>query len=197
MEYKVFEPDIEVLGQTVYAIVDGFVMLKIVPSKILLKEGLGERKSDGMIKLDPKAWYSQEAWLRAFKKIADGAGGPTLHEIGRKIPENAVFPPWVEDVDSAIRSINIAYHMNHRKNGKVMFDPDTGKTTTGIGSYGHERIAGENRILSECKNPYPCEFDHGIITCMATKFEAQAKVTHQGGSCRSKGDESCTYEVTW
>ena len=41
MQFRAFEPGIEVNGQTVHAIVDGFSILKRIPSSILLDEGIG------------------------------------------------------------------------------------------------------------------------------------------------------------
>ena len=37
-----------------------------------------------------------------------------------------MFPPEINDVESAVRSIDIAFHLNQRKNGVVMYDPATG-----------------------------------------------------------------------
>ncbi|MGH7143810.1 MAG: hypothetical protein ACREJ2_06680 [Planctomycetota bacterium] len=191
MEYKAFEAGIEVNGQTVYAIVDGFGIVKSLAKTHLRLAGLPED-------IDRTAWYSQEQWLAAFKGIAKLYGNDTLFGIGLKIPVNAIFPPWVRDIHTAIQSIDIAYHMNHRKAGQVMFDPDSKQMLEGIGHYGYQPMAGENRILAECRNPYPCSFDRGILACMATKFAPQAKVTHDSiKPCRNKGGEACTYIVTW
>jgi hypothetical protein len=197
MQFKAFEPGIEVNGQTVYAVVDGMGHFKSLGEKILLKVGIGEMK-DGKYAIQMDGWYSHDSWLQAFEDIARQIGDPTLKQIGMKIPENAQFPPWVKDVDSAVKSIDIAYHMNHRKKGTVLFNPDTGVMLEGIGHYGYERIDGKNIIVSECKNPYPCAFDHGIITTMARKFELKATVAHDDSKpCRKNGADSCTYLITW
>ncbi len=197
MQFRAFEPGIEVNGQTVYAVVDGIGHFKSLAKEILLKAGIGEKK-DGEYVIEMDGWYSHEGWLAAFEQIASEIGDPTLKQIGMKIPENAQFPPWVKDIDSAIQSIDIAYHMNHRKNGQILFNPESGTMQDGIGHYGYERIDGKNIIISECKNPYPCAFDHGIITTMAKKFEPKVTVTHdESKPCRKKGADSCTYIITW
>lgn len=191
MQFKPFEPGIEVNGQTVFAIVDGFGIVKSLSRSHLRDAGLEEE-------IDLEGWYSQEKWLKAFESIAKIYGDNTLFQIGATIPKNAAFPPWVKDIDTAIQAINIAYHMNHRKNGTALFDPGSGKMLEGIGHYGYRRIPGEKLIISECNNPYPCRFDHGIITTMATRFEPGAKVTHDDSKpCRKNGAESCTYLITW
>ena len=43
MEFKALEPGIEVNGQTVFAIVDGFKMARGVLEKILLDKGIGKK----------------------------------------------------------------------------------------------------------------------------------------------------------
>jgi hypothetical protein len=198
MQYKAFEPGIEVNGQTVYAIVDGFRISKKLPSKILLAEGIGKADASGLVEVDPVAWYSQEAWLRAFKRIAKEIGAPNLLAVGLKIPENAIFPPSITDIHGAIASIDVAYHLNHRKRGRVMFDESNGTMIEGIGHYGNEPVAGKKEIVCRCENPYPCEFDRGIITAMARRFEKAAVVRHDDTKpCRQRGAESCTYHVTW
>jgi hypothetical protein len=197
MEFKAIEPGIEVNGQTIYAIVDGFKMAKGVPERILLDKGIGKKVNE-KFQIDPNGWYPQQAWLDSFKEISSKMGDLALSQIGMKIPENAEFPSWVNDIDSGIKSVDIAYHMNHRKNGKVMFDPNSGKMLEGIGHYGYNRNEDEQVILSECNTPYPCAFDMGILTAMARKFHPKAIVTHDDTMpCRKKGNESCMYKIRW
>ena len=198
MEYTPFEPGIEVNAQTVYTIVDGFSVVRHVPSRILAESGIGELRGDGSLILGREGWYSQALWLRAFRRIASEVGTGALHSIGLRIPANAIFPPSVNDIDSAIQSIDIAYHMNHRKAGVVMFDPETGAMLEGIGHYGCQRTPGRNEIVSVCENPYPCAFDHGILTAMAKRFQARSIVEHDDRApCRRKGKDSCTYVIRW
>jgi len=199
MEFQPFEEGIEVLGQTVWSIVDGFMLSKQAPSRILAAQGIGQLGADGLVKLQPDAWYSQEAWLRCFKQISASAGAQVLFNIGKRIPENAIFPPWVVDIDSAIKSIDIAYHLNHRKQGKVMFDLSSHAMLEGIGHYGYARPdAAKALIISECVNPYPCDFDRGILTTMARKFQPTATIVHaEPERCRKTGADGCTYHVKW
>ncbi|MCK4797210.1 MAG: hypothetical protein KAT05_07495 [Spirochaetes bacterium] len=197
MQFKAYSKNIEVNGQTVYSIVDGLGNFKSLAKKYLLSVGIGEEVDNELvIKLD--AWYSHDKWLEAFESIAKEIGDNTLNLIGKAIPKNAKFPPWVKDIESAVQSIDIAYHMNHRKNGKGLFDPNSGKKLGGIGHYGYEKIEGKNIIICECDNPYPCAFDMGIISTMAKKFEINANVIHDNSKpCRKNGADTCTYIVTW
>jgi hypothetical protein len=196
MQFRAFEPGIEVNGQTVWSVVDGFELFKQIPSRILIAEGIGT-DDGGVVRIDPSGWYAQDAWLRAFERIANEVGESKLHGIGLRIPANAKFPPHIKTIEDAVASIDVAYHMNHRKNGRVMFDGATGKMLEGIGHYGYAKV-GERTIRSVCDNPYPCSFDRGIITTMARRFETGATIAHEDREpCRRKGADSCTYTVTW
>lgn len=198
MQFVPLEPGIEVNAQTVYSVVEGFTIFKKIPSDILLGLGIGRVGPDGLVKLADDEWISQATWLAGFEAIANAVGLGALYGIGLKIPECAIFPSWVTDVHSAIRSIDVAYHLNHRKNGKVMFDPESGTMEEGIGHYGYAAIPGQRRILSTCSNPYPCDFDKGIVTAMARRFAPDAWVDHiEPENCRKTGSNRCIYSVTW
>jgi len=198
MQFVPFEDDIEVNGQTVYSVVEGFAIFKKIPSDILLTLGIGRPGPDGLVSLDEDEWIPQEQWLRAFEQIGEVVGTGALYGIGLKIPECAIFPPWVTDVRSAIKSVDVAYHLNHRRDGRPLFDLETGAMSEGIGHYGFAPVPGENRIVSSCTNPYPCDFDKGILTTMARRFAPDAWVEHvEPEICRKKGAEGCTYLVTW
>ena len=197
MQFKAFEPDIEVNAPTVYSIIAGLGYFTNLSRRYFSQVGIG-KVVDRELRIDMSEWYPQAAWLAAFENIAKTVGDRVLFSIGLSVPANAQFPPWVVDVDSAIKAIDIAYHMNHRKNGKLLFDPNTGALTEGIGHYGYERFPQGNRIISRCKNPYPCAFDHGIITAMAHKFAPHAVIRHDDREeCRNRGADSCTYIIEW
>ncbi|MFZ5892168.1 MAG: hypothetical protein ACOY0T_14015 [Myxococcota bacterium] len=198
MQFKVFEPGIEVSGASLGAIVEGFRKYPTVAMKYLTRYGLVKGPVGKQADIDREGWYRLEDWLAAYEGIANEIGLNSLFGIGKSIPENAVFPPHVNDIHSAIASIDVAYHMNHRKNGTVMFNPETGQMLEGIGHYGFQAANDENRIICVCENPYPCDFDRGIITAMATRFEPLARTVHDNEApCRKKGADSCTYVVMW
>jgi hypothetical protein len=182
----------EVNGETVYSIIDGMGAFKSKALEILAKNGIKDPK--------PGMWFSQQSWLNAFKEIATVLGPNTLFTIGQKIPENAQFPPQINSVDSALGAIDVAFHMNHRINGKVLFDPATGKMQEGIGHYQFEKVNPKEAKMT-CPNSYPCDFDRGIIEGMAKRFKpvgSFVQVIHNDSApCRKKGAESCEYRVKW
>jgi hypothetical protein len=197
MQFKPFEPGIEVFGASIGAIVDAFKLFPSVALKKLVSYGIGTLKGSEVV-IDRDAWYSLDKWLAAYESIATTVGNRALQQIGQHIPKHAPFPPTINDIHSAMASMNAAYHMNHRKNGKVMFDPATGTVLKGIGSYGYAPVSGEKKIISVCENPYPCDFDRGIITALANRFERVSRVSHDDSApCRKNGADSCKYIITW
>lgn len=191
MQFQSFDPDVEVNGQTVLAVVAGMKSATWVAERMLAAEGIDAPRAD--------EWYSQQAWLNAFRAISDRVGGLTLRKIGNSILENADWPPNVSDVPGALASIDVAYHLNHRPHGDVLMDLGTGTMGEGIGHYGFTAIDQHTGVMV-CRNPYPCDFDFGIIEAAATKFRpvgSNLRVTHVVGDCRKRGAESCTYEIVW
>lgn len=198
MQFRPFEDGIEVSGDSLGAIVDGFKNYPSVAMKCLSKFGLVKSEPGKPPVVDRSGWYPLKDWLLAYEGIANEIGYNSLYGIGRSIPENAVFPPHINDVFSAVSSIDVAYHLNHRKDGAVMFDMQTGMMLEGIGHYKAEGFPDENRIVCVCENPYPCDFDRGIISAMASRFEPGSKTVHDNDApCRKKGADSCTYIVWW
>ena len=191
-QFLAFDKTAEVNGETVLSIVNGMDSFKDGAKKILTANGIIDPK--------PGQWYRQQSWLDAFKEISAKLGGNTLILIGAKIPENAQWPPNVKTIEEALPSVDIAYHINHRIGQELLFDPKTGTMKEGIGHY-TARKSAEKSMDMICNNPYPCDFDFGIIKSVANKFKPAGAiiiVTHDDSKpCRKKGGESCTYKVSW
>lgn len=190
-EFVAFTPGVEVNGQTVLSVVEG---------SSIKKSALKHLSKNGIADPVPGQWYSQQSWLDAFRSIATEVGPLTLLQIGRKIPENADWPPQINDIHGALASIDIAYHMNHRLDGEVLFNPENGAMKEGIGHYGYLRV-DDNTARMTCHNPYPCDFDKGIIESAANKFKPagyRVTVVHdEPALCRKNGADTCTYTVKW
>jgi hypothetical protein len=196
MQFKPLEPGIEISGETVGSTIDAFRNFPSLAKKYLEKFGLIK---PGQSVLDRRAWYPQEAWLSVHAALLAEVGGNVMFEVGKAIPGGSVpMPPMAKDIHTAMVALDIGYHLNHRKNGQVMFDPATGQMLEGIGHYTHKPVPGENRIIVTATNPYDCDFDRGLLVGLVTKFEPLAKVLHDNRKpCRKKGSNSCTYIVSW
>jgi len=180
-QFKPFASNVQVLGQTVLSIVTALSNGQENRKEILSRHGI---KS-----VEPEQWYSQEAYLNAFKEISESVGPSTLFVIGKAIPENAKFPPQIDSLEKALAAIDMAYKMNH-KGGE-------------IGYYKLTSFDKKERVATvECKNPYPSEFDRGIITTMLRKFKPSDSlrtdvILDTNKPTRISGADSCTYKVIW
>jgi len=174
MEYVPFDKNVKVLGGVLQALIDGLGAFQQKALDLLKKETIES--------IDPEKWYSQEIYLNILKEIGSES---ILKQVGAKIPENAKFPPEIDDIIKALSALDMAYHMNH-KDGE-------------IGSYSFSP-SGEKEGTMVCHNPYPCSFDEGLILGMARKFappKSFVRVTHDEGDCRKNGAEKCTYKISW
>jgi hypothetical protein len=192
-KYKAINPNIEVNGQTVLALVDALGAMRDIGFKILKENGIDNPQKG--------EWYLQQSWLDSFTYIASVADSSTLYEIGSAIFNNAEFPSEINDIYDGLESIDVAYHLNHRLNGEILFNNETKEKKEGIGNY-HYKNHDNRKVEIICDNPYPCDFDRGIIYSIAKKFKPNdayfIKVEHDKESfCREKGDQSCSYIITW
>ncbi len=194
VKFLVIEEGMKVNSMAIMSIIDGLGGYSKLGRDYLEESGIEKIHSD------PTKWYSQQSWLDAFRKINEKIGAAVLYQIGKRIPSNAIFPPDIDNIASGLQSINIAYHLNHMNvNNEVLYDENRDpKMLEGIGHYGYKKVKGENKVIMICDNPYPDQFDRGIITAMAILFEENAVITHDDEKpCRDKDDESCTYIITW
>jgi hypothetical protein len=190
-------PSVEVSGMSLATIAEAFRHFPQAGMKHLIRHGLASVDGKGTATIDVDKWYPLDQVLAVFEAVLVAVGPNTMFEIGRSIPRHAQFPPNIDDAFAALASANVAYHMNHRKNGRPMFDPATGEMQSGIGEY---RIVSKPRVkpvVVESDNAYPCELRHGLLTALAARFEPRATVDHAAKRCQKQGAAACTYEVTW
>jgi hypothetical protein len=177
VQYKAIDSSAEVKGSAILATLESLNPKVLRP--ILVENGLGDQ-------IDAGAWYLQQKWLDVLRIIDERqlGGDLDLVAIGTRIPYTADWPPNVKSTEEALFSIDIAYHLNHRR-----------------GEVGHYRAEKIDPCLIDviCDNPYPCYFDYGIVYGTAQKFHAANKtftVVHNDGTCRRRGDNVCVYHVS-
>lgn len=174
--FEPFEDGVEVRGSAILSVVNGVPDVYEDQARRLLADG-------GIDDPQPDGWYSQAAYLDAYREIAERVGEKTVEQIGQSAPENAEWPPGVDTPLAALESIDDAYQMNHRGGD--------------IGSY--EVVDSEPESATvRCRNPYPCAFDRGLLEGTVETFsDDYADLREIGDDCREDGADACTYEVTW
>lgn len=170
---------VEVYGRSVQALLHAMEFLKLKAGQVLASHGIES--------LEPEEWYPMQSVLDSFNDILQQVGPHTTRSIGRSVPQSAVFPPAINSFESALQSLDQAYRMNHRGSGD-------------IGSYRYQ--PGVNKSAGMvCDNPYPCEFDQGLIEALYDRFPPKGSIRllieHGPGGCRGKGSHACTYFLTW
>ncbi|MGZ3458356.1 MAG: hypothetical protein ACXU86_07590 [Archangium sp.] len=182
MQNRIIAPHVEVLGQSIMAMIGGMELLKARALRILADNGIP--------KLEPQGWYPMRNAITAIQSIEEKIGPVTMRAVGRKIPEHAKFPPDIRTLEDALRSLDMAYQMNHR-----------GQKAGDIGGYRFEPSATKRGGRMVCDNPYPCNFDHGIIEALCERFRPKdamwIRVEHSPQGCRQKGNGDCSYLITW
>lgn len=171
-------PTVEVSGHSVHAVVEAMKLGHERTRQFLAEYGISP--------LERTRWYPISAVLRMYHAILKEIGPGTMRAVGRKIPENAHFPADINSVESALRSVDTAYRMNHRGSGN-------------IGGY-HFMSTGPRSARMHCDNPYPCLLDEGLLEALSERFrplESWVRIDHASPVCRQKGDSVCTYTISW
>jgi hypothetical protein len=177
-QFKAFAPNVEVEGSVVISVVDVMGAFK------RLAEGILE--DNGIENPQPGRWYSQQAWLNSFKTIAEQIGPNTLFQLARHIPLGASIDPEIDHIEKALFSLDQAYRHTHRG-----------------GEVGHYIFVktGERTGQMHTMNPYPCDFDRGLLDALTRRFEPANPyldlIHHDSAPCKKTGADSCTYTVFW
>jgi hypothetical protein len=151
----------------------------------------------GMLHLGPEDWHPMQSWLDALREIAALVGENTLFMIGKKVPDVATMPSGMDSLEAALRLTDVAYHLHHRLDGEVLIDKQTGAVREGIGHY-LLQSSGARQAVMVCSNPYPSEFDRGLLTGLARKFKPAATVSlDETRPTRKDGTDECTYILRW
>ena len=178
-EYKSFQNGVTVNGEAILGVVTALATGQEARLQILRKHGIDP---------EPGKWYPLQAWLDAFKEIASSIGTNTLFMIGKTIADKAKFPP-IDSIETALNVIDKAYKMNN-----IGGD---------VGEYVLKEFNARNKTaVLYCRNPYPSEFDRGLITAIVRKFKPidsfKAEVLlDTTKETRASGGDSCTFKIAW
>lgn len=171
------DPNVEVRGAVVLAVVEVMGAFRSVALDILAKNEIPEPK--------PLAWYSLQCWLDSFDSIIKDVGPNTLHQIGRQVSSTAPIPPTITTLQQAYSELDGAYYSQHRGGD--------------IGHY-HYISTGKRSGTMISTTVYPTEFDRGILMALAHRFEPDSLVDIQldpNSETRQDGGTSCTFLIAW
>lgn len=188
--------DCEINGAFVDIFLGAFKLFPSVVYKKLVNYGIGTMQGKDVV-VDRNAWYPLDKWLAVHADIAASVGPRASFSIGQEIPKILGVPPGVTDVHGSLASLNIGYHANHRKNGRVLLDAATGKLLPGIGDMSYTPD-GKGKGIMVSTDPYPCDLDRGLCQGVVLRFERKCRITHGTSEpCRKDGGTRCTYEIVW
>jgi hypothetical protein len=191
------QPHIEIMGHILNSMLDGFGAFRSLAQRKITSAGIvTQTTANGDLMVDPNSWLSLRRVIGALEEIGREIGGDVLARCGKAVIGNAVFPPTINSAESCLESIQISYRMNHRSRGVSYLELDERSATQEIGDYSSQMLAPRRfRVVSRAV--YPCQFDQGLLLGLVQKFERQARITHDDGSCRRRGGEACAYLISW
>jgi len=174
--------DVEVLSINVHSLLGAFNLKEGEVQRILVSHGI-EMTLD-----ESRRWYPLEAIIRSLEDIRARIGTHTLRAIGHQVPRNSPLPSHVDSFVALLPLLNDTYRMNHRGEGD-------------IGGY-HYQPLQKNSARLRCDNPYPCEFDQGLLEAFHTRLPPKSsafrlRIEHGPDGCRTEGAEACTYLLKW
>lgn len=138
--------------------------------------------------VDPQAdsWYSVTRLLAFLAAVERAHGREALRAVGRAIPDTARFAPDLDTLERALRTLDVAYQVNHRGGP--------------IGRYRYQ-AKGPGQGEMHCENPYPCDFDGGLLERLVARYAVAGPalgVTHRPGPlCRRLGAPACVFDLRW
>ena len=170
---------IEVEGRVISTLIASVEVVRPEVQRILAAHGISAAS--------PRPWYPLEDVLRCVADVQERVGLVTLRAVGQQVPRHTAYPPQLTTFPMALFHMNAAYQRNHRGPGN-------------IGGYHHEPVDGESARM-RCDNPYPCEFNQGVLEGLHARFAARGarrlRIEHDPASCRTQGGSSCLYHLKW
>jgi hypothetical protein len=188
-QYIASRRDAEVSGHSAASFLNASGSFEPMIRKVLAEHGI--------LRFGSEDWLPMQSWLDALREVALTIGENTLFTVGKRIPSVVSWPSAPSTIEAGLASVDAAYHMNHRVDGEVLFDQETGDMRDGIGHYSFWS-GGVRRAVMVCNSPYPSEFDRGIITGLARRFKPAVTVLlDESHPTRKCGADTCTYTIRW
>jgi hypothetical protein len=177
--FKASSPRDRVLGASVRAFVSALGFYGPRGLQILAENGIPDPQ--------PSEWYPLQSYLDAQRAVYEKVGPNTLARIGRKLVQEATFPPQLDSIHDALSTLNDDYHLRH--------------DGSDVGGFRYERT-GDRSCTVQVRNPYPCELDRNVVEELCRRFKPDqvpgVHVRHvDEQSCRKQGADACVLKVWW
>jgi hypothetical protein len=177
--FQASSPRDRVLGASVRAFVSALGFYGPRGLQILAENGIPDPQ--------PTQWYPLQSYLDAQRDVYHKVGPNTLARIGRRLVQEASFPPALDSIHEALATLDADYHGRHEG--------------TDVGGFAYRRT-GDCSCTVEVRNPYPCELDRNVVEELCRRFKPDAVagvfVRHQEETaCRKHGADACVLDVWW
>lgn len=176
MEFVSSDPRASVRAGNIRSTLDAFQLSPRLGKQLCAKHGL--KLED----VAPDSFVPLQPWLNALRQLQDEMGVTLVRQVGKRVVENANFPPSFPNVESVLLGLDQIYYLNHR------------------GNVGHYRASKEadGAIVVRCETPFPRAFERGLVEGIVSNPKlSQGRlyyVDYTDGP--PKGDLSCTLKVT-
>lgn len=151
-----------------------------------------------------KEWSPLQDLIDYFNLIEGLINGASLlQKIGAEVAKNAKWPDTVRSPIAALESINVAYHMNHRRDGKELFDHQQSKIIEGYIGHDYLEIDHEKKVVNFiCGSFYPSDFDLGMAKEVLKIFggssiAALSVKRDESKPSRKNGGDTCTFNLKY
>lgn len=180
-QYIAFDRNVEVSGKIVCALFEAAYANEKAFCEIVTKYGLDRPDAD--------EWYNLQNYLNAINEIAKLYGPNLLFCVGKSIAGSIRFLAKNHSLETALAHLNDSIQNYHRG----------GET----GYYKLLSFSSEKKEAQiECKNPYPCYLDRGILTAVCRDYRpSNSKVVHieldTSRPNRLAGGHVSYYNIIW
>jgi hypothetical protein len=180
--FNPFDANVEVSGNAVLSVIDAF-------PAFLQPMAINVLNHKGIVDPQPDQWYPQASLLEVFSDIGIKFGEHTLFEMGKAFYGRFHINRDNLTLQSALELLSIVFEQNHRG-----------------GNAGYYQLNSFDAInhcaVLVAKNPYPCDFDRGLVSALARNFIPQGALfievmVDKDKPCRKKGATESWYNISW
>jgi len=146
-------------------------------------------KKNDILNASPEHWYSLQDYLNVFNEVSKTHSPSVLFKMGKNLFQCFQDSPEIQTIEEAVSAFNEKYQVAHKG--------------TKVGYYKVIKFKKEQKeIQIECKNPYPCYWDRGILTALGKKYKPQeSRIFHVELNTslpnRLAGSDKSIYTIVW